>query len=123
MPAIEADSDVVEVHGFDELNETIGSGEFVRNIFDQYSDSERLGEGAQELDGGHCGLEFLFVKGVVGIADMLHQEAEGDMLGDFESTLDLVHGIDTTGAVGGGDVDRRAARTSPFIVGIQRRMY
>ena len=53
---------------------------------------------------------------------MLHQEAERNLLGDFEGALDLVHGLDARGAVGGGHVDRRRAGASPFVVGVQRRV-
>ena len=59
------------------------------------------------LDRSHGGFEFLFVKGVVRIADVLNQKAERNVLGDFERAFNLVHGIDAAGAVGGGNVYRR----------------
>ena len=106
----------------DELDEALGSGKFVGNIFHEHSYAERLGEGAQMLDAGHGGFEFLFVEGFVGIADVLDEKAERDVLGDFEGAFDFVHGIDASGAVGGGDVDGRRTGASPLVVGVQRRV-
>src|SRR5450631_80652 len=77
VAAIEADADVVEMHGFDELDQTVGRGQFVGNIFNEHSYAERFGEGAQVLNGGHRGFEFLFVEGVVRIADVLDEKTEG----------------------------------------------
>ena len=54
---------------------------------------------------------------------MLHQEAKRNLLGDFEGALDFVHGLDAAGAVGGGNVHRRRAGASPFVVGVQRRVH
>ena len=87
VAAIEADADVVEMHGADELDEALGSGKFVGNIFHKHSYAERLGEGAQVLDAGHGGFEFLFVEGFVGIADVLDEKAERDVLGDSRERL------------------------------------
>src|SRR5580698_10378676 len=83
MTAIEADSDVVEMHGLDKLNETIGCRQFIGNVFDQYSDAEWFGEGAQMLDGSHGSFEFLFVEGFVRSTDMLDEKAKRDLLGDL----------------------------------------
>jgi hypothetical protein len=87
------------------------------------ADAERLGEGAQVLDRSHGGFEFLFVKGVVGIADVLDEKAERNVFGNFERAFDLVHGVDAAGAVGGGDVDGRRAGASPLVIGVQRRVH
>src|SRR5580698_3433665 len=100
VTAIEADSDVVKVHGLDEFDEAVRGRKFVGNIFDEHSYSERLGEGAEVLDGSHGGFELFFVEGVVGIADVLHEKAKWNVLGDFEGAFDLVHGINAAGAVG-----------------------
>ena len=106
------------------MNSTRRSGvESSLGIFStQHSDAERLGEGAQVLDGGHGSFEFLLVESVVGIADVLDQKAERNVLRDFEGALDFVHGLDAAGAVGGGNVHGRRAGASPFVVGVQRRV-
>jgi len=75
------------MHGSDELDEALGRGKFVGNIFHEHSDAERLSEGAQVLNTGHGGFEFSFVEFFVGIADVLDQKAERDLLGDFEGAL------------------------------------
>src|SRR5215469_311387 len=113
---VEADPDIVEVAGVNELGQFFGRGKFVGNVFEQDADAERLGKGAQVLDGGHGGFEFAIVERLVGRAQVLHEVAERDLLGDFEGALDLVHSLDPAGPVGGGDIDRRGAGASPFVV-------
>src|SRR5450432_4451978 len=71
------------------------------------------------LDGCHSILEFLLVESVIGIADMLHQKTKRDLFGDFNGALDLVHGVDASSPISGGDVDRRAAGASPIVIGVQ----
>ena len=53
---------------------------------------------------------------------MLHQKTERNLLGNFEGALDLVHGIDARGAVGGSDVHRRRTRPAPLVIGVERRV-
>ena len=123
VAAIEADSDIVEVHGMDELDEAIGRREFVGNVFEQHPHPERLGEGAQMLDGGHCRFELLIVKSLVWVADVLHEKAIRNIFGDFKRALDLIHGLDAFGAVGRGNVDGGRTGAAPFVVGVQGRVH
>ena len=122
VPEIEADADVIKVRPANHLHQPVWRGKLVGNIFQQNPHSERLGEGAQVFDRSHGRFEFFLVETFVGSAQMLHQKAERNLLGDFESALDLVHGIDASGAVGGSNVDRRRAGASPLVVGIKRRV-
>ncbi len=55
-------------------------------------------------------------------AHVLHQKTERNLFGDFERALDLIHGLDAAGAVGGRDVDGRSTGASPFVIGIERRV-
>ena len=54
---------------------------------------------------------------------MLHQKAERNLFGDFQSALDLVHGLDAARAIGRGNVDGRRAGASPLVIGIQGRVH
>src|SRR5208337_4784185 len=71
----------------------------------------------------HGRFEFLFVESVVGIADVLHQKAEWNVLGGFQGAFDLVHGIDAVRPVGRGDIDGRRTSASPLVVGVQRSVH
>src|ERR1700679_684919 len=103
VAAVEADSDIVEVHGADKFNQPLGRGKFVGNVLNQHAHAERFGESAQVLDGGHRRFELLFVKCFVGIADVLHQKTEWNKFSNFQGALDLVHVLDSSRPVGGGD--------------------
>ena len=54
---------------------------------------------------------------------VLNEKTERNVFGDFQGAFDLVHGIDTARAVGGGNVDGRRSGTSPFVIRVQRRVY
>src|ERR1017187_2865575 len=123
MSAIEADANVVEVHGVDEFDEPLGRGKLVGNVFDQHANAKWLGKGAQVLDRGHRRFEFLVVKLLVGIADVLHEKTKRNKFRDFERALHLVHGLNASGAIGGGDVDGRRTGASPLVIGVQGRMH
>src|ERR1700746_1588591 len=47
---------------------------------------------------------------------MLYQEAKRNLLGDFESPLDFIHGFDASCAIGGSHVDRRSAGAPELVV-------
>src|SRR5579863_1806311 len=53
---------------------------------------------------------------------MLNQELERNLLGQFNGTLDLVHGLNSGRPVGRGHIHRWRSRASPFIIRIQRGM-
>jgi hypothetical protein len=49
---VEADADAVEVAYAEDLQNVLGGGDFVLQVFDQEADAERVGEGLEVLDGG-----------------------------------------------------------------------
>src|SRR5262245_55133868 len=75
------------------------------------------------LDRSHRRFEFLFAKAFVRRTQMLNQKPERNLLGDLQRALDLVHGLDATGAIRGSDVERRSSGASPLIVGEKRRVH
>src|SRR5262249_39739508 len=106
MSEIETDTDVVKVGRLNEVDQLFGRGQLIRDVFQQHSHSQRLGEGAKMLDGSHSRLELAVVEVFVRGAEVLYQKTEGDLFRNFESALDFIHGGDALGPVGGGDVDR-----------------
>ncbi len=123
MSEIETYANVVEVRAPDHLDQPVRRRKFVRNILQEDAYAQRLGKGPQVLDGGHRRLELLFAETLVRRSEMLHQETERNLLGNFKGALDLVHGVDARCAVGGGNVDRRRPCPSPLVVRVQRRMH
>src|SRR5579871_3132032 len=99
MAKIEAHPDVIKMRVADHFDQAVRHGKFVGNVFQQNAYTERLSEGTQVLDRSHRGLKFLLAEALIRSAQMLHQKAERNLLGDFERALDLVHGLDPGRAV------------------------
>ncbi len=105
-----------------QLHELVGSGKVVGNILQQNTHAERLGKRPQMLDRRHRSFEFLFTETLVRRSKVLNQKPERNLLCDFKSTFDLVHGFDTAGSIRRCNIDRRRPGTTPFVVSIERRM-
>ncbi len=60
---VEADADVVEVADAEDLEEVLGGGDFVLEVFEEEADAEGVGEGFEVLDGGEGVLEGAEVPG------------------------------------------------------------
>ncbi len=60
---------------------------------------------------------------VVAFAEVEDEEAEGDLLGDFEGALDLIHGVDAAALLGMDDVDGGGSAAAHFKVGKQGRVH
>src|SRR6202021_3399834 len=84
--------------------------------------TQRLGKCPQVFDGSHGRLELLITETFIRRSQMLHQEPEWNLVGNFKGALDLVHGLDARGPGDRCQVDRRRAGTAPFIVGVERRV-
>src|SRR6266513_1049833 len=53
---------------------------------------------------------------------MLDQKTKRDLFGDFQRSLDLIHGRDALSPVGGSYVHRRSAGSSHFVIGEHGRV-
>src|SRR5690348_10259175 len=91
---IEADTDIGEASQLKHLHKRIWCGELIWDIFHQQFDAERLGKGPQMLERGDGGFDFALAGVLIADANMLHEELEGSLLGDFDGALNLVHGSD-----------------------------
>ena len=89
----------------DEFDQLFRRGELIGDIFQQYFHTQRLGEGAQVFHRGHGSIELALIEALIAIAQMLHQKAEGYVLGAFEGALDLIGGLDLALAVGLNNID------------------
>ena len=104
MSEIEADADIVEVRAG--MSSTRRSG--VESSLGMFSSRMRTPSGL--ANARRCSMEvmaasnFFSSKLSLGL-QVLHQKAKRNLLGNFERALDLVHGVDAAGAVGGGDVE------------------
>ncbi len=65
MAYVEADADTVEVADAKDLEDVLGRGDVVLEVFDEDADAERVGEGFEVLDGGEGVFEGAGVPGVV----------------------------------------------------------
>lgn len=113
---VEGDAYVGEVTHVEDLKDVLGCGDIVLQIFDEDFDSERVSEGLEVFDGGEGVVDGRGVPGIVFEAEMEGDGGDGDLLGGLKGSLDLVHGVDAVGLVGGdegegcGDVARPALR-------------
>lgn len=109
---VEGNAYVAEVTDAKNLEEVLGGGDFVLEVFEEDFDAEGMGEGLDVLDGGEGVLKGAGVPGVVLEAEMEGDGGDGNLLGGLEGALDLVHGVDAVGLLGrdegegGGDVAR-----------------
>ncbi len=111
---VEADADAVEVADAEDLEEVLGGGDFVLEVFDENADAERVGEGLEVLDGGEGVFEGAGVPGVVLLAEVEDAGVDGDLLGGLEGALDLVHGGDAVGLFGVDEIDVRGDVAGPL---------
>jgi hypothetical protein len=95
---VEADADLIEVAGLEDVEEVLGGGDFVLQVFQQEADAERRGEGLEVLDGGEGIVDGGLVPGGVLEAEVEDDVGEGDLFGALDGALDLVHGGDAGGA-------------------------
>ncbi len=113
---VEADADTVEVADAEDLEDVLGGGDFVLQVFNEETDAERVGEGFEMFDGGEGVLEGAGVPGVAFVTEVDDAGGDGDLLGGFEGALDLIHGGDAVRFFGvdevdvGGDVARPIGR-------------
>jgi hypothetical protein len=76
-----------------------------------------MGEGLKMLDGGEGVFEGTRVPGVVLVAEVKNDGLDGELLGSFEGTLDLVHGVDATGLFGVDEIEVGSDVAGPLGVG------
>src|SRR5579875_3040521 len=114
---IEADADVLEMADGEDFDEVGGTRDLALEILDQDFDAEGIGEGAQMLEGGDGMLETALAPAIVALAEVEDEEAEGDLFGDFEGALDLVHGIDAPALFGMDDIDGGGAAAAHLLIG------
>ena len=105
MAEIEGDAYVVEVTYAEDLEEVVGRGDFVLEVFEEDLDAERVGEGLEVLNGSEGVFEGAEVPGLVFEAEVEGDGGEGDLLGGFEGALDFVHGGDAVGLFGVDEVE------------------
>ncbi len=114
---VEADAYVVEVAYTDDLEEVLGSGDLVLEVFEEDADTEGMGEGFEVLDGGEGVLKGAGVPEVVLVAEVEDDGLDGELLGGFEGALDLVHGVDAVGLFGVDEVEIGCYVAGPLSVG------
>jgi len=102
---VEADTDAVEVADVEDLEDVLGGGDLVLQVFDEETDAERVGEGLEVLNGGEGVFEGAGVPGVALLAKVKDAGGDGNLLGGLEGALDLVHGSDAVGFFGVDEVD------------------
>ena len=105
MADVEADADAVEVADAEDLEDVLGRGDFVLQVFDEDADAERVGEGFEMLDGREGVLEGAGVPGVVLLAEVENAGGERNLFGGLEGALDLVHGSDAVGFLRIDEID------------------
>src|SRR5579862_9711104 len=79
---VEADSNIIQVRGLNELNQSLWRSQFVRNVFEQNAHAERLGKCTKMLDRRHRRFEFVLVEELTANPEVLHQKTIGNMLSD-----------------------------------------
>jgi hypothetical protein len=114
---VEADTYVVEVAYTDDLEEMLGGGDLVLEVFEEDADAEGMGEGFEVLDGSEGVLERTGVPEVVLVAEVEDDGLDGELLGGFEGALDLVHGVDAAGLFGVDEVEIGGYVAGPLSVG------
>ncbi len=105
MADVEADTDRVEVAGLEDGEQVFRRGDLVLQILQQQAHAERGGEGFEVLDGSERALKGGLVPGGVLEAEVQDDGGEGDLLGRLDGALDLVHGGDSVGLLGGDQVE------------------
>ena len=103
--------------GLEDVEEVLGGGDFVLQVFEQEADAERRGEGLEVLDGGEGVLDGGLVPGGVLRPRREDDGGEGDLLGGLEGALDLVHGGDAVGLLRGDEVEVGGDVAGPLGVG------
>jgi lysophospholipase L1-like esterase len=73
-----------------------------------------VGEGFEVLDGGEGVLEGAGVPGVAFVTEVDDAGGDGDLLGGFEGSLDLIHGGDAVGLLGIDEIDVGGDVTGPL---------
>ena len=116
MPEVEAHADIVKVCAFDHFHQAVGGGKFVGDIFQQNAHAQRLGKRAQVFNRSHSRLELLVAETFIRRSQMLHQKAERNLLGNFESALDFIHRLDSRSAIDGCHIHRWRACAAPLVV-------
>jgi len=111
---VEADADAVEVADAEDLQNVLGGGDFVLQVFDEEADAERVGEGLEMLNGGEGVFEGAGVPGVAFVAEMEDAGVDGNLLGGLEGALDLVHGGDAVRFVRIDEIDVRGDVAGPL---------
>ena len=114
---VEADAYVVEVAYADDLEEVLGGGDLVLEVFEEDANAEGMGEGFEVLDGGEGVFEGADVPCVALVAEVENYGLDGDLLGGLEGALDFVHGVDAAGFFGGDEVEVGSYVAGPLGVG------
>jgi hypothetical protein len=111
---VEADADAIEVTDTEDLENVLGGGNFVLQVFDQDANAEGVGEGLEVLDGGEGVFEGAGVPGIVLLPEVEDAGVDGHLLGGLEGALDLVHGRDAMGFVRVDEIDVRGNVPGPL---------
>jgi hypothetical protein len=114
---VETDAYVVEVAYADDLEEVLGGGDLVLEVFEEDADAEGVGEGLEVLDGGEGVLEGAGAPGVGALAEVEDDGLDGDLLGGLDGALDLVHGVDAAGLFDVDEVEVGGDVAGPLGVG------
>src|ERR1700733_8536371 len=91
---VQAYADVGEVSGIEDLKNVCRPGHFVLQILDQKFHAERIRKGAEVLERRHRKFEGPRTPRVVALSQVNDQKTKGNLLGNLEPPLDLIHGID-----------------------------
>ena len=113
---IEADADAVEVSHFKNERKMGGSCGLAEQILNQEAYAQRPCKGAEVLERGLRELDGTWRPGIVSLAEMDDEIAQRDVLGGFQSTFDLIHGIDAAGLLGVQHIDAWSAGPAHFAI-------
>lgn len=114
---VEADADGVEVADPEDLEEVLGGGDVVGEVFEEQLDAERGGEGLEVFDRGEGVFEGARAPGIVLHAEVEDDGAEGDLLGGLDGALGLVHGQNALGLFAVDEVEAGGDVAAPVGVG------
>ncbi len=120
---VERDPAGVEVAYAEDFEQVPGGGDGIGQVFEQQPDAERRSEGLQVLDRGEGVLERVVGPlARVGQAEMQDAGGRGEVFGELERALELLHGLNAAGFFRRDQVEGGAGVAGELRLGRERRV-
>lgn len=116
MAEVETDADRVEMSQVKNFEEVFGKGRFADEVFDEETNAEGTGKGAEVFQGGLGMLDRAERPAIVALTEVHDEVSEMDGFGGLEGALDFVHGGDAASFFGVQDVDGGSAGATHFAI-------